>query len=62
MFRSVFNKVGKMAFNTAKQHSAKQNIIKSSSNAIKTNQQSLKLSASFSTNVIYQQMYVYYYH
>ena len=62
MFRSVFNKVGKMAFNTAKQHSAKQNIIKSSSNAVKVNQQSLKLSASFSTNVMYQQMYVYYNH
>lgn len=62
MFKSVFTKVGKVAFNTAKNHSAKQNIMKSSMNAVKANQQSLKLSASFSTNMMYQQMYTNFYH
>lgn len=57
MFRSVFSKVGKVAINTTKQHSVKQSMMKTSVSAVKFNQQSLKLSASFSTNMMYQQMY-----
>lgn len=58
MFKSVFNKVGKVALHTAKHQSAKQNIIKSSMNAIKVNQHTLKLTSCFSNSVIYQQMYL----
>lgn len=59
MFRSVFNKIGKAAYNTAKNQSGRQNMIKSSMPNMKLTQQSLKLSASFSTTMMYQQMYKY---
>jgi len=57
MFHRVFQKVGKIAFNTSQNHTIKQNIIKNTNNTLPNCFKTTTLTSSFSIqSLAYQQM------